>query len=109
VYCVKLEGNFSISAKFTVIVSNNHPKIRGKMAFTIEENAFLLEYYFHNDMRLYLAVFRSLKEQIFIFIRKCNKTFNVIPIKHRQMPFVSNGGKFKLYTVLNGLIFPTPS
>jgi hypothetical protein len=24
------------------------------------------------------------------------------------MSFVSNGGKFKLYTVLNGLIFPTP-
>jgi hypothetical protein len=22
---------------------------------------------------------------------------------------VSNGGKFKLYTVLNGLIFPTPT
>jgi hypothetical protein len=25
------------------------------------------------------------------------------------MSFVSNGGKFKLYTVLNGLIFPMPS
>jgi hypothetical protein len=25
-----------------------------------------------------------------------------------NMSFVSNGGKFKLYTVLNGLIFPTP-
>jgi hypothetical protein len=25
------------------------------------------------------------------------------------MLFVSNGGKFKLYTVLNGLIFPTPT
>jgi hypothetical protein len=25
------------------------------------------------------------------------------------MSFVSNGGKFKLYTVLNGLIFPTPT
>jgi hypothetical protein len=24
------------------------------------------------------------------------------------MSFVSNGGKFKLYTVLNGLNFPTP-
>jgi hypothetical protein len=24
------------------------------------------------------------------------------------MSFLSNGGKFKLYTVLNGLIFPTP-
>jgi hypothetical protein len=35
--------------------------------------------------------------------------FNYIPIKHKQMSFVSNGGKFKLYTVLNGLIFPTPT
>jgi hypothetical protein len=25
------------------------------------------------------------------------------------MSFVSNGGKFKLCTVLNGLIFPTPT
>jgi hypothetical protein len=25
------------------------------------------------------------------------------------MSFVSNRGKFKLYTVLNGLIFPTPT
>jgi hypothetical protein len=25
------------------------------------------------------------------------------------MSFVSNGGKFKLYTVLNGFIFPTPT
>jgi hypothetical protein len=25
------------------------------------------------------------------------------------MSFVSNGGKFKLYTVLNGLVFPTPT
>jgi hypothetical protein len=25
------------------------------------------------------------------------------------MSFVSNGGKFKLYTVLRGLIFPTPT
>jgi hypothetical protein len=25
------------------------------------------------------------------------------------MSFVSNGGKFKLYTVLNGLLFPTPT
>jgi hypothetical protein len=30
--------------------------------------------------------------------------FNYVPIKHKQMSFVSNGGKFKLYTVLNGLI-----
>jgi hypothetical protein len=35
--------------------------------------------------------------------------FNNVPIKHKQMSFVSNGGKFKLYTVLNGLIFPTPT
>jgi hypothetical protein len=34
---------------------------------------------------------------------------NYVPIKHKQMSFVSNGGKFKLYTVLNGLIFPTPT
>jgi hypothetical protein len=27
-------------------------------------------------------------------------------IKHKQI-FVSNSGKFKLYTVLNGLLFPT--
>jgi hypothetical protein len=31
--------------------------------------------------------------------------FNYVLIKHKQMSFVSNGGKFKLYTVLNGLIF----
>jgi hypothetical protein len=35
--------------------------------------------------------------------------FNYVPIKHKQMSFVSNGGKFKLYTVLNDLIFPTPT
>jgi hypothetical protein len=35
--------------------------------------------------------------------------FNYVPIKHRQMSSVSNGGKFKLYTVRNGLIFPTPT
>jgi hypothetical protein len=35
--------------------------------------------------------------------------FNYARIKHKQMSFVSNGGKFKLYTVLNGLIFPTPT
>jgi hypothetical protein len=34
--------------------------------------------------------------------------FNYVPIKHKQMSFVSNG-KFKLYTVLNGLIFRTPT
>jgi hypothetical protein len=33
---------------------------------------------------------------------------NYVPIKHKEMSFVSNGGKFKLYTVLNGLLFPTP-
>jgi hypothetical protein len=27
--------------------------------------------------------------------------FNYVPIKHKQMSFVANGGKFKLYTVLN--------
>jgi hypothetical protein len=35
--------------------------------------------------------------------------FSYVPIKHKQMSFVSNGGKFKLYTVLNGLLFPTPT
>jgi hypothetical protein len=35
--------------------------------------------------------------------------FNYVLIKHKQTSFVSNGGKFKLYTVLNGLIFPTPT
>jgi hypothetical protein len=35
--------------------------------------------------------------------------FSYVPIKHKQMSFVSNGGKFKLYTVLNGLILPTPT
>jgi hypothetical protein len=33
--------------------------------------------------------------------------FNYVPIKYKEMSFVSNGGKFKLYTVLTGLIFPT--
>jgi hypothetical protein len=28
-----------------------------------------------------------------------------VPIKHKQMSLVSNGGKFKLYTVPNGLFF----
>jgi hypothetical protein len=31
--------------------------------------------------------------------------FNHLPIKHKQMSFVSNGGKFKLYTVPNDLLF----
>jgi hypothetical protein len=35
--------------------------------------------------------------------------FNYVPIKHKEMSFVSNGGKFKLYAVLNNLIFPTPT
>jgi hypothetical protein len=35
--------------------------------------------------------------------------FNYVPIKQKQMSFVSNGGKFKFYSVLNGLIFPTPT
>jgi hypothetical protein len=35
--------------------------------------------------------------------------FNYVPIKDKQISFVSNGGKFKLYTVLNGLLFPTPT
>jgi hypothetical protein len=36
--------------------------------------------------------------------------FNYVTIKHKQMSFVSNGGKFKLYTVdRSKLIFPTPT
>jgi hypothetical protein len=35
--------------------------------------------------------------------------FNYVAIKHKQMSFVSNGGKFKLYTVPNGLHFSTPA
>jgi hypothetical protein len=35
--------------------------------------------------------------------------FNYVAIKHKQISLVSNGGKFKLYTVLNGLIFPMPT
>jgi hypothetical protein len=35
--------------------------------------------------------------------------FNYVAIKHKQMSFVANGGKFKLYTVLDGLIFTTPT
>jgi hypothetical protein len=30
-------------------------------------------------------------------------------MKHKQMSFVSNGGNFKLYTVLNGLLFSAPA
>jgi hypothetical protein len=36
-----------------------------------------------------------------------NKPVLLRPDLHKQMSFVSNGGKFKLYTVRNGLIFPT--
>jgi hypothetical protein len=35
--------------------------------------------------------------------------FNHVPIKHKQVSFVSNGGKFKLYTIPNGLLFSTPT
>jgi hypothetical protein len=35
--------------------------------------------------------------------------FSLVPSKHKQMSFVSNGGKFKLYTVSNGLLFSTPT
>jgi hypothetical protein len=30
-------------------------------------------------------------------------------MKHKQMSFVSNVGKFKLYSVPNGLLFSTPT
>jgi hypothetical protein len=33
---------------FTIILSKNYPKISGKIGFTIEEKAFLLERYFQN-------------------------------------------------------------
>jgi hypothetical protein len=35
--------------------------------------------------------------------------FNYVPIEHKPMAIVPNGGKFKFYTVLNGLLFPTPT
>jgi hypothetical protein len=35
--------------------------------------------------------------------------FNHVAIKRKQMSFVSSGGKFKLYTVPNGLLFSTPT
>jgi hypothetical protein len=47
---INLENNFSISAKFTVIVSNNYPRISGKIGFTIEEKPILLEYYLRNGV-----------------------------------------------------------
>jgi hypothetical protein len=31
--------------------------------------------------------------------------FHYVPIKHKQLSFMSNGGIFKLYTVPNGLLF----
>jgi signal recognition particle receptor subunit beta len=34
---------------------------------------------------------------------------NYVPIKHKQVSFVSNGGKFKFYTVSNGVLFSTPT
>jgi hypothetical protein len=33
--------------------------------------------------------------------------FNHVPIRHKQTLLVSNGGKFKLYIVPNGLLFST--
>jgi hypothetical protein len=38
-----------------------------------------------------------------------NKHVNHVPIKHKKMSFMSNGGKFKLYTVPNGLLFSMPT
>jgi hypothetical protein len=35
--------------------------------------------------------------------------FNDVPIKHKHMSFVSNGGKFRLYIVPNGLFFSKPT
>jgi hypothetical protein len=35
--------------------------------------------------------------------------FNYMSIKHKEMSFESNGGKSKLYTVPNGLLFSTPT
>jgi hypothetical protein len=35
--------------------------------------------------------------------------FNYVLIKHKQISFVSNGGKFNLYAVPNGLLFSTPT
>jgi hypothetical protein len=34
---------------------------------------------------------------------------NHVPIKHKQMSFVSNGGKFKFYTVPNDLLSSKPT
>jgi hypothetical protein len=35
--------------------------------------------------------------------------FNYVPIKHKQISFVLNDGKFNLYTVPNGLRISTPT
>jgi hypothetical protein len=40
---------------------------------------------------------------------KYQSTNKHVPIKHQQMSFVSNGGKFKLYTVPKGLHFSMPT
>jgi hypothetical protein len=37
-----------------------------------------------------------------------NRITNYVPIKHKQMSFVSNGGKLKLYTLPNGFLFFNP-
>jgi hypothetical protein len=56
-YCAVVnleENNFSISAKFTNVYCNrsgNYPRISGKMSFTIEEKAILLECYFRNRVK----------------------------------------------------------
>jgi hypothetical protein len=48
---VNLENNFRQSLQtFTVIVRYNYVRISGKMDFTIEEKAFLLECSKHNSM-----------------------------------------------------------
>jgi hypothetical protein len=39
---VNLENNFLISAKFTVILSNNYPRISGIMGFSIEDKALII-------------------------------------------------------------------
>jgi hypothetical protein len=59
---VNLENNFSISAKLTVIVNNNYPRISGKMGFTIEEKAFLLECYFRNVHSKYNFAYDKVRE-----------------------------------------------
>jgi hypothetical protein len=38
-----------------------------------------------------------------------NKDVQSCAIKHKQILFMSSGGKFKLYTVPNGLLFSTPT